>query len=693
MTVSRTKLVGIALVIFAVTVWLFWPSVHNGFLTRMDDDEYLRQAVRLNGLTWNAVRWAFTTTQPYYHPLPRLSHVLDYQIWGKNAAGHHATSIVVHALNAALVFGFLWTLLGAASLTTGERLTMALGVALGFASHPFQAESVAWMSGRTQLLCATFGIGCLWAYVAGARRWVVWGLFVAALLCKPMAVSLPFVMLAMDYYPLRRHVQLGWSRLVREKAALVALGVLAAAVTITTESQSGGLSVPLETISPTQRALLMFQSLTFYPWRLVCPMHLSPFYSLRMGLSLDQWPVLVSVLCVGIVTALAVWGRSRLPALVAGWGAYLALVLPVSGLTQSGMQSVALRYAYLAMLPLLLLGGGAVVWAWRRSTTVAQVGVVGLLVCELCVFGLLTRRLIPAWHDDETLWRTVLAKFPDSQVANKLILMALLDQHRADEALEFAQRYAGIMPQLCQSHCDLGLVLARLGRLPDAIGEYEEALRLKPDYAEAHYNLGNALAQTGRIEEAIAHYRQALRLKPNVAMAHKGLGLALERMGKASEAAWQYEEALRIRPDDAEAHNDLGLALKRMGKTPEATGHYEEALRINPDYPEALNNLAWLLATRPPTETGDAVRAVALAERACKLTDNRVATYLDTLAAAYAAAGRFGDAVGTAQKAVEAARAGNESSLAENIEARLQLYRAGHAYYQPADTTTLPPAH
>ncbi|MGO9609864.1 MAG: hypothetical protein ACLPT4_09535, partial [Verrucomicrobiia bacterium] len=486
MNVSRTKLVGIALVIFAVTVWLFWPSVHNGFLTRMDDDEYLRQSVRLNGLTWNAVRWAFTTTQPYYHPLPRLSHVLDYQILGKNAAGHHATSIVVHALNAALVFGFLWTLLGAASLTPGERLTMAASVAMVFAIHPFQAESVAWMSGRTQLLCTTFGIGCLWAYVAGARRWVVWGLFVAALLCKPMAVSLPFVMLAIDYYPLRRHEQLGWGRLLREKAALVALGVLAAAVTITTESQSGGVLVPLETISPTQRVLLMFQSLTFYPWRLVCPMHLSPFYPLRLGLSLDQWPVLASVLCVGIVTALAVWGRSRLPALVAGWGAYLALVLPVSGLMQSGMQSVAPRYAYLAMLPLLLLGGGAVVWAWRRSTTVAQVGLVGLLVCELCVFGSLTRRLIPAWHDDETLWRTVLAKFPDSQVANKLILTVLLDQHRTDEALEFAQRYAGLMPQLCQSHCDLGLVLAVLGRLPDAVGEFEEALRLKPDYAEAH---------------------------------------------------------------------------------------------------------------------------------------------------------------------------------------------------------------
>src|ERR1039458_2522558 len=188
----------------------------------MDDDLYLRQAMRLNGLTWNAFQWAFTETQPYYHPLPRLSHVLDYQIWGTNAAGHHATSVVLHALNAALVFGFLWTLLAAASLTTGERLLTALGVAVVFAVHPLQVESVAWMSGRTQLLCTTFGIGSLWAYASGARRCAVWALFVAALFCKPLAVSLPFAMLATDYW---QRQKLGWVQLFRRNAALIAVGV------------------------------------------------------------------------------------------------------------------------------------------------------------------------------------------------------------------------------------------------------------------------------------------------------------------------------------------------------------------------------------------------------------------------------------------------------------------------------------
>jgi protein O-mannosyl-transferase len=503
-------LAGVALAIFAGAVWLYWPSTDGGFLHRMDDDEYLRQSARLNGLTWNAVKWAFTTTAPYYHPLPRLSHVLDYQIWGKNAAGHHATSIVVHALNAALLFGFLWTLLGAASLTNGERLATSLGVAVVFAIHPFQVESVAWMSGRTQLLCTTFGIGCVWAYVAGARRRVVWGLFVAALLCKPMAVSLPFVMLAIDYFPLRRHEQFGWGRLVREKAGAMALAGAAAAATMISEAQTGGLIVSVETLPLWQRVWLMFHSLAFYPWRLVCPVHLSPFYPLPSGQPLDRGPFVLSVLGVGIVTGLAMWDRRRTPAAVAGWAAYVILVLPVSGLTQTGLSAASQRYAYLAMVPLLLLAGGAVVWLWRRSATVVHLGLAGLLACEMGVFGVRTRSLIPVWHDDETLWRTVLAEYPDSVVANNAMVLILFNRHKMTEALAYAQQYVELMPQLGEAHNNLGFILAATDRVPEAMKEYEQALRLKPDYAEAHNNFANTLMQVGQVEDAMQHYERAL---------------------------------------------------------------------------------------------------------------------------------------------------------------------------------------
>src|SRR5579859_3211083 len=292
MNISRTKLVGLGMLVFTLTAWLYWPTVHGKFLSG-DDMEYLHQSERRNGLTWNAVKWAFTCTDEYYHPLVRLSHVLDYQIYGRNAAGHHATGIVVHALNAALVFGFLWTLLGATSLTTGERLMVALWVALVFAIHPLQTESLAWMSGRTQQLCTMFGIGSLWAYAVGARRWVVWGLYVLALLCKPMAVSFPFVMLAMDYYPLRRHEQLGWGRLVWEKAVWIALAGAVGLATAITKSKSGNL-MPLATVPVSERLFLALESLTFFPSKLVWPSHLLPVYPMTLGLSLDQWPVLVS---------------------------------------------------------------------------------------------------------------------------------------------------------------------------------------------------------------------------------------------------------------------------------------------------------------------------------------------------------------------------------------------------------------
>ena len=641
-------LLGMALAIFAVTVWLYWPSTHGEFL-RGDDREYLEQAVRWNGLTWNAVQWAFTTTQPYYHPLPRLSHVLDYQIWGKNAAGHHATNVILHALNAALVFGFLWSLLGVISLTTGERLAMAVGVAVVFAIHPLQAESVAWISGRTQLLCTTFMIGSIWVYVTGARRWAVYGLFAAALLCKPMAVSLPFVMLAIDYFPLRRLERLGWIRLLREKVVLIGLGVATAGAAMLTESQKGGLAIPWEMIPLPQRALLMFQSLMFYPWKLVWPEHLSPYYPLRLGLSLDQWPVLAAVLGVGMITMIVVRTWRRLPALAVGWTIYAMLLLPVSGLVPAGLQSVALRYAYLAILPLLLLAGGAVVWAWRHSRTSAHVALVGFLGCVLCFLGLRTRSLIPVWRDDETWWRVPAVDFPDSELANRLLAGALLAQGRANEALEFAERDVEIAPQSSKARYTLAVVLEHTGKIEEAIEQYEQTLRLQPDFVEARESLGNNLIRSGRVNEAVG----------------------------------QYEETLRFKPDSAEAHNYLGLALERIGRIPEAVGHFEQALRIKPDYPEALNNLAWLLAARLSTESNNAVRAVALAEGACKLSDDRVANYLDTLAAAYAAAGRFDDAVSTAQKALRLANAAGQTQLVSRIEMRLELYLAKRPYYAP----------
>ena len=640
MTVSRTKLVGMTLAIFAVSVWLHWPCVNGEFLD-VDDKEYLRQSERCNGLTWKAVKWAFTSTDPYYHPLPRLSHVLDYQLWGKNAAGHHATSVFVHALNAALVFGFLWTLLGTVSLTTGERLAIALGTAAVFAIHPFQVESVAWIAGRTQLLCATFGIGCLWAYAAGARRWVVWGLFVLALLCKPTAVSLPFVMLAMDWFPLRRFERLGWGRLLWEKLPMIALAVVAGVVTTITES---GLA-PWGMAPLSDRVLMTFQSLVFYPWRLVCPWPLSPFYPLRVRPSLGEWKVVVSVLSVGAITALAVWSRRRLPTLAAAWGAYMAFVLPVSGLTQ-GLGAVAPRHAYVAMLPLLLVTGGAAVWVWRRVTTAARLALTGLLACELCVFGVRARSLIPEWHSEEMLRRAVLVWFPDSEFDNRMLALTLLDQGRASEALTYAQRAVEIAPEQSYAHMTLGSVLRRLGRRQEAMAQDEQAFRMNKDPALAHYDLGLVLAQAGRTAEAIAHFEQALRIKPDYADAHNNLGIALAQTGRTAEAIAQYEQAIRINRDLAEAHNNLGNALAQTGRTAEAIAHFEQAVQINPDFAEAHCNCGVALG-----QVGRVPDAIVHFEQAIRIEPDYADAH-NSLGIALAQTGKIAEAIAHFEQAL-----------------------------------------
>ncbi len=594
MNINRTGLVGVALAIFAGALWLHWPSVEGEFL-QWDDTEYLQQSVRWNGLTWNAVKWAFTTTAPYYHPLPRLSHVLDYQIWGTKPAGHHATSVFLHALNAALVFGLLWTLLRATALTTGERLTVALWVAMVFAIHPLQVESVAWMSGRTQLLCATFGIGSLWAYAAGRRRWVVWVLFVLALLCKPMAVSFPFVMLAMDYYPLRRHEQLGWGRLVWEKAAMIALAGAAGLLTMFFESREGGLMAPVAVVPLSLRVFLMFESLTFYPLKLFWPVYLCPNNPIHRGLSLDQWPVLGSVLSVVMMTVVAVIERRRAPMLAAAWGAYVMLVLPVSGLIQVGVQAVAQRYAYVAMLPLLLVAGGAVVWLWRHLTaTVARTALIGLLTGSLCALAVRTHGLIPIWQSDEALLRVVVSAQPDSEEANRLFAMMLLDHGKAGEAFDYAQRDVRIAPRMWQAHMTLGLVLDRLGRVPEAIAQYQQALRINPDSAEAHLSLGNALLTQGDARDATTQYEEALRLHPDDPQAHVNLGVAMAQAGRASEAIQHWEEALKLKPDDVEAHMNLGNALRGQHRISEAIEQYEQALKLRPDLTAAKDALARL---------------------------------------------------------------------------------------------------
>ncbi|HTS19279.1 MAG TPA: tetratricopeptide repeat protein [Verrucomicrobiae bacterium] len=595
MKISRTTLLATAVAIFAASAWLYWPSVHGEFLDG-DDTLALRQSFRLNGLTWRALKWELTYTVDYYQPLARLSHVVDYQLFGENPLGHHVMSIALHSFNATLVFGFLWSLLSATPFSANERFTLALGTTLIFAIHPFQTESVAWLAGRTQVLCTTFGIASLWVYVTGGKRWLVFVLFLLAMMSKPMAVSFPFILLAIDYYPLRRYQQLTWGRLLWEKTPLFAVAFVASLATIFTKAQSNQVAT-LAATPLSSRLLLLFVSLSFYPCKLLWPSHLSPDFPLDSTLAFAPRWAWASVIFVVAITLVVVMERRHWPMLVACWASYLALILPVSGLvTTASSPILTMRYAYVAMLPILLAIGAALICVWRRSNTVGHLALAGLLAALLCAFAAGSRHLIPIWRDDESRRGAALAEFPNSDLLNRDYAMVVLNQGNPAAALKYAQRDVQVVPNVYQSHGELALVLARLGRGNEALAQAEEAYRLNPRRGEAEVSLGVILLDLGKPSEAVYHFQQALRIQPDTPTAHYNLGYCLCQAHQLPEAASQFEAELKINPNSYEAHNGLGGVLLDLGDLQNAIAHYNRALQLNPDLVEAHYNLGLALA-------------------------------------------------------------------------------------------------
>src|SRR5208283_1401645 len=288
------------------------------------------------------------------------------------------------------------------------------------------------------------------------------------------------------------------------------------------------------------------------------------------------------------------------------------------------------------------------------------------------------------WRDSESVWTHTLACTTDNYMGHDDLGNALRQKGQLDEAIAQYQKAVQIKPDNARAHNNLGNALFQKGQLDEAIAQYQKAVQIKPDNARAHNNLGNALFQKGRMDEAIAHYQKALQIKPDYADAHYNFGIALFKKGQVDEAIVQYQEALEIQPEFAGACFNLGNALYQKGQVDEAVAQYQRALQINPDSVDVLNNLAWLLATSPDAHVRDGVRAVQYAGRACELTHYGVTSLICTLAAAYAEAGRFDDAITTAQKACALASAAGEPELLKRNQALLELYRAHQPYHEAA---------
>jgi tetratricopeptide (TPR) repeat protein len=609
-----------------VTMALYWPATRCDFVG-VDDTNFVTENPHVQrGLDWEGVRWAFCNTEQaaYWGPLVWLSHMLAWEVFGRNVWGHHLINVLLHATNTALVF------------LVFRRLTRArwqsLMVAALFGLHPLRVESVVWVAERKDVLSGFFGLLALLAYTRYAKErrrsaecsirgspainyqrstfFYLLGLFLFALglLSKPMLVTWPFVMLLLDYWPLGRLEPSppnsrfsALLRLVTEKIPFFALAAAASILTFVVQQHVGTLPT-VESMPLGARVENVLISYSRYLGKIFWPTELAVFYPLP-----EKWPLRIVLLAGGLIlgTSGLFWvQRRRFPDLLTGWLWYCGTLIPVIGLVQAGNQAMADRYTYLPSLGVLgfaVWGAYGLTGGWRHQ--VMALSVAGCGASVLCVA--LTRQQIDYWKDSETLFRHALAVTEQNFLARNNLGVVLDHQGQSDEAIRQFQEALRLRPDYAVAHYNLGAALVKKGKREEAIGQFQEALRLKPDYADAHYNLGTVFYQQGRTDQAIRQFQEAIRLRPDHALAHNNLGYALCDQGQSDEAIRQYQEALRLKPGYAESHYNLGTTFYRQGRVGEAISQYQEAIRLKPDYAEAHNNLG--TAFYQQRRVGDAI--------------------------------------------------------------------------------------
>lgn len=637
-TPSRTTLV-ICLSLIAAVFAVFGQTVYFGFVNYDDNSYIYDNPIVQRGLTWPGFLWALTYGKiGHWHPLTWLSHMADCQIWGLWAGGHHLTNVILHALAAVLLFFALKEL-------TGATWRSAF-VALVFAIHPLRVESVAWIAERKDVLSGVFFMLTLLAYAryvkttAAAYYTLAAVSFALGLLCKNTLVTLPFVLLLLDWWPLRRKG--GFWLLVAEKIPLFVLSLGSCVATFLVPEK-----VPdAERLTLAERMGNAVVSYAIYLRQMIWPTRLAnPYPDLPNGQPFLAVAISMLVIMAISLAVLAQWkNRSYL---LVGWLWYLGMLVPASGFVQISYYAHADRYTYLPEI------GVAIAIAWlaaelkisRLAMAALATPIIGaLMICAWIQTGY--------WKNSETLWAHTLACTSDNYVA----------------------------------HNNLGLALAQENDLEGAISEFRASLSIKSKNAQALNGLGNALAEQGHIEQAIAQFQAALQIDPGNAETCNNIGLAFLQLGKLDEAIAYLENSVESNPNNASAHLNLGSALRQDGKWEAAITQYEAALQIEPANIDALNNLAWLLATCPDSSVRNGERAAALASQANDLTGRQNPIVLRTLAAALAEAKHFTEADAAAEKGLEAAEAQNNSRLAAQFEAELKLYQSNTPYHSAAKT-------
>ena len=665
---SRSQVVLVYLFLAAITWMVFGQTMRHDFVN-FDDHVYVYDnPLVTRGLTINGIVSAFTHPHARnWHPLTTISHMLDCQLYGLNAGGHHFTNLALHTIAVLLLFRVL-------RVTTGALWPSAFVAAL-FAIHPLHVESVAWVSERKDVLSAVFFMLTLAAYVryvrapSPGRYLFVAMIFALGLMSKPMLVTVPFVLLLLDYWPLRRFDKapllksgggiVGWlnrkpNYLFLEKTPLLVLSWLSCLVTISAQDQTTGL---IEQLPFTWRLNNALVSYIDYLVQTFCPARLAVFYPYPNN-ALSIWQITLAITLPLAISAVAILLRKKRPYLLTGWFWYVGMLVPVIGIVQIGEQGHADRYTYLPHIGLFLLivwtaADLATVWHLRRE----YLWLAATTTIAVLSYGAAVQTSF--WKNSESLWDHTLSVTSNNDFA----------------------------------HNNLGFLYLRRGELDKAISHFETALKIRSSNSQTRYNLGtalvhmnlaNALARDGRPEEAIVHYEEAVKLRPDYGDTYYNFGSVLFQQGRIDDAIAQWQKALTLQPNDAAAHTSLGNAFLQKGWPEKAIVHYQKALQIDPREANARNNMAWVLATSSDPSIRNGAMAVNLAGQAVEISDGKNAIFFRTLAASYGECGKFADAIAAAEKGRKIAISRGDSHLARTLEKDIALYRAEIPLHQAA---------
>lgn len=520
----RRKILLLCLALALLTIAVYWPVSENQFVA-FDDQVYVTENPNvLAGVSWQGVYRAFSSFDAAnWHPVTWLSHQADVSLFGVRPAPHHLTNLLLHTINTLLLFSLLLRLTGA--------LWRSAIVAALFAVHPLHVESVAWVAERKDLLCAFFSFLTLHFYLRYTRFRRQWSdmlpvlfFFAMSLMSKPMSVTLPFLLLLLDRWPLQRIGTVSFRQLLREKLPLMVLSGISCIVTIYVQ-KAGDAVIALERLSLPGRICTALSSYMLYLWQMFLPRNLAILYPLP-----ETPPYLLAAfgaVVIILVTSVAFRQRNTKPYLLVGWLWYLGMLVPVIGLVQVGVQSHADRYTYLPLIGCFV----AIVWGlhdisarWSYSTRLWGT----LTAAVLLIFAFQTRQQIYTWRNSETLFRHAL-----SVTSNNYVM-----------------------------HTNLGITLLDSNRQEEAIKEFRKGIAICPKYAEQHFMLGNVLLVRGEAKEAAAEYATVLGLQPGYPFVHTNLGMALQRMGRIDEAVSEYRKGLLSEPDDYKASENLRILLR-----------------------------------------------------------------------------------------------------------------------------------